>query len=94
MLSPIKIYLSASSIDINEEESHRCVDRKAINKVCTTIMCDVGRRTSRTSFTHPLAVLVHARLEVSLANPLVSVVHIEVPANGIGIEGHGYYVGY
>ena len=56
-------------------------------------MCDVGNRTSRTSFKHQLELLVHARTEVSLANPVVSAVHIEVPANGIGMEGHEDYVG-
>ena len=56
-------------------------------------MCDVGKRKYRTSFTHPLAVLVHARPELSLVNPVVGAVHIEVPANGIGMEGHEYYVG-
>ena len=93
VLCPIKIYLSAISVDINEEDLHRCVDRKDINKVFTMIICDVGKRTSRKSFTHPLAVLVHASTEVSLANPVVIAVHIEVPTNGIGMEGHKDYVG-
>ena len=56
------------------------------------ILCDVGKRTSRTRFTHPLAVLVHARPEVSLENPVVGALHIEVPDNGIGMEGHKDYV--
>ena len=85
VLRPIKIYLSTSRVSINKEDSQRCFDRKAINKFCTTIMCDVGKRTYRTSFTHPLAVLIHARLEVSLENPVVGVVHIKVPTNGIGM---------
>ena len=93
VLCPIKIYLSASSVDIKEEDSHRCVDRKAINKFCTEILCDVENITYRTIFTHPLAVLVHTRPELSLVNPVVSAVHIEVPANGIGMESHEYCVG-
>ena len=92
VLRPIKIYLSASSVNINEKDWHRCVDRKDINKVCTKILCDVGKRTSRTSFTHKLSVLVHARPEVPLANPVVGAVHIELPTNGIGVEGHKDYV--
>ena len=90
----MKIYLSDSSVNINEEDSHRYVNRKAINKVCKTILYDVGERTSRKIFTDSIAVLVHARTEVSLANLVVGAVHIEVPANGIGMEGHRYYVYY
>ena len=56
-------------------------------------MCDVGKRTSRKIFTHPLAVLVHARPEVSLENLVVGVVHIEVPTNWIGMEGYEDCVG-
>ena len=90
MLRPIKVYLSARSVDIKKEELHRCVDRKTINKVCTTILCGVGKITSRTRFTHPLVVLVHTRSELSMENPVVSAVQNEVPANGIGMEGHKY----
>ena len=93
VLCPIKICLSARSVNINEEDPHRCIDRKAINKVCTAILCDVRKRTSRTNFTHPLAVLVHAMTELSLANLVVGAVHIEVPAKGIVMEGYEDYVG-
>ena len=93
MLRTNKIYLSAGSVNINEEDPHRCIDRKDINKVCAKILCDFGKRTFRTSFTHLLALLVHARSEVSLANPGVGAVHIEVHANLICMEGHEDYVG-
>ena len=70
-----------------------CIDRKAINKVCIMILSVVAKKKSRTRFSHLLAVLVHARPEVSLTNTVVDAVHIEVPANGIGVEGHRDDVG-
>ena len=93
MLRPIKNYISASSVDINKEDLYRCIDGKSINRVCTTILFGVGKITPRTSFTHPLALPVHTRSEVSLEDPVISAVHINVPANGIGMEVHEDYVG-
>ena len=87
-----KIHRSARSVNINKEDPYMCINRKDINKVCTTILCDFGKRTFKTSFTHLLALMVHARPEVSLANPMVGAVHIWVPANLIFMKGHEDYV--
>ena len=92
MLRAYKIEPSTSSININKEYLHRCVDRETVDHVGASVLCNIQKTISRAGLAHALDILVlplvHDRSIILLTNSMVGLIDIQMPANGVSVESN------
>ena len=88
MSRAFEIELSISSIYIDEKNLHRRVDGKAAYQVGASVLCNVRYPTSWAGLAHTLDILIHTRPKISPANAMVSTITVQMPSNGVSVEGN------
>ena len=75
-------------ININKEHFHWRLDWEAIYQISASVLCNIGQIAAWTNAAHSLNILKHARPKISLADPMIGPVSIEMPPNGGGMKSN------